>query len=137
MGGRWIGVRVSVIRYVSDHPQPGIVEAELRDAFGRSWRFIDKCSAFENLDLFSDTTYPQPGFILCSVIGRGRDASGRETVEVDLDVCSVDGEDRFTVYPTGLIEGKWGSSNQCPWKGDPDQSPADRAVGTDPGLEYR
>lgn len=120
MAARWTGVRVSVIRYVSDHPQPGIVEAELRDAFGRSWRFIDKCSVFENLDLFSDTTYPQPGHILCSVIGRGRDASGRDTVEVDLEVCSEDGEDRFTVYPTTLIEGEWGSTNQRAWEAGPE-----------------
>ena len=99
-----------------DDPQPGIVEAELRDAHDRCWRFIEKCSVVENLDLHADTLYPQPGVILCTVVGRGRDASGRETVEVDLcGVCSADREGRFTVHPAALVEGVFGSDTRRPW----------------------
>src|SRR4051794_23510605 len=115
MAERWIGVGVSVIRYVRDDPQPGIVEAELRDAHDRCWRFIEKCSVVENLDLDADTAYPQPGVILCTVVGRGRDASGRGAVEVELyGVWSVDGEGRFTVYPMALVEGEFGGATQRP-----------------------
>ena len=118
MAERWIGVGVSVIRHVSDEPQPGVIEAELRDVGGRCWRFIEKCSAVENLDLDADTPYPQPGVILCTVVGRGRDASSKEAVEVELyGVYSVDGENRFTVYPSALVEGAYNSATWRPWDG--------------------
>lgn len=121
MAERWIGVQVSVVRFVSDDPQPGLIEAELRDVRGRCWRFVEKCSAVENLDLDAETVYPQAGVILCRVVGHSRDESGREMVEVELyGVISVDGEDRFTVRPDALVEGEFNSSARRPWDGHAD-----------------
>ena len=39
-----LGVKVTVLRYVSDDPQPGIVEFQLEDANGHRWLFVDKTS---------------------------------------------------------------------------------------------
>src|SRR5882757_5008577 len=41
-GNAMVGMKVTILRYISDEPQPGIVECELEDAYGRSWSFIDK-----------------------------------------------------------------------------------------------
>jgi len=30
-----LGVKVTILRYISDDPQPGVVECELEDAHGR------------------------------------------------------------------------------------------------------
>ena len=35
-------IAVSIVRWVDDEPQPGIVECKLTDLFGRDWTFIEK-----------------------------------------------------------------------------------------------
>lgn len=118
MSRRWIGVSVSLIRYVSSDTQPGIVEAELRDVNGRCWRFIDKCSVFGNLDVDDNTVYPQPGVILCRIVARHVDLSSNESVDIELyGICSVDYEDQFRVSPGALVEGEYNSVSSRPWDG--------------------
>jgi hypothetical protein len=34
-----LGVKLTILRYVGDDPQPGVVEGELEDAHGRRLRF--------------------------------------------------------------------------------------------------
>lgn len=117
MTERWIGVVISVSRYVSDD-QPGIIECELCDAYGHLWTFIDKQSAVGRSDLDAETVYPQPGHILCKVVGRTKDASERDLIEIELyGVISIDNEERFEVFPAVLVEGVYDSSTQCPWNG--------------------
>jgi hypothetical protein len=118
MPQRWIGVKVSVTRFVSDDAQPGIIEAELWDVHNRCWRFIEKCSAVENLGLGPDTTYPQPGVILCTVVGRYHDVAEQDVIAIELyGVCSIDNENRFEVFPTALVEGEFNSIQRRPWNG--------------------
>jgi hypothetical protein len=106
MAERMIGIKVLVTRYISDEPQPGIVECEFADARGRRWRFIEKSAVISSTPLDGETVYPQPGIIGCEIIGRSRDAVGRELILVDTErpwgVASVEGSMRFEVRPDTL-----------------------------------
>ena len=118
MAERWIGVVVSVTRYVSDD-QPGIIECVLCDAHGHLWTFIDKQSAVGRSDLDAETVYPQLGCILCKVVGSTKDSSLRDLIAIELyGVTSVDNEEQFDVFRTALVEGVYNSATQCPWNGD-------------------
>lgn len=111
---RWIGVKVAITRWVSDDPQPGIVDAELRDADGRCWRFTGKQSNFETTELDAASIYPQPGVILCRVLGRQRDQHDRETVRVELYGEATE----VIVSPDIMVEGTYNSSTRRSWNGD-------------------
>jgi hypothetical protein len=116
-----IGVRVSITRYVSDEPQPGIVECEFFDAHGRRWNFVEKTAIVSAEYLDVRTSYPQPGVIACEITGRNRDAAGREIILVDTQrpwcVESVDGSMQFEVLPASLVEWEWGSKDERAWDG--------------------
>jgi hypothetical protein len=104
---RMVGVKVTIVRYVRDD-QPGWVECELFDAHGRRWVFVEK-TAFVSADrLDAASAYPLVGFIACEIVGRGRDASGCELIQIDLErpwgVESGEGETRFEVLPSSLVE---------------------------------
>jgi len=56
-----LAVRVTITRYISDDPQPGIVECKLVDVYGRDWFFIEK-TAIVSWDQIDETSeYPRPG----------------------------------------------------------------------------
>ena len=63
-------LRVQIVRFVDEEPQPGIVESQFRDAGGASHSVIDKVPMFTTANLWSDTNYPQPGFIECRLLER-------------------------------------------------------------------
>lgn len=121
MAERVIGIRFAITRYVSDDPQPGIVECEFADAHGRRWSFVVKTAIVSADWLDARTAYPQPGVIACEIAGRRRDATGRELILIDTEdpwgVQSVDGSTRFEVEPTSLIEWEWGSRIERAWTG--------------------
>jgi hypothetical protein len=50
-----VKIRVAITRYVSNEPQPGLVECQLMDAHSRRWSFVDKNGIFsaEYLDVNS------------------------------------------------------------------------------------
>ena len=116
-----IGVRVAITRYVSDEPQPGIVECEFLDAHGRRWSFIEKTAIVAHESLDSKSSFPRLAIIACEIVSRGRDATGREIVVIDTEhpwgVESVDGWTRFEVLPASLIEWEWGSKDERAWDG--------------------
>jgi hypothetical protein len=68
---------VQIVRFVDEEPQPGLVESQFRDAHGAVHSIIDKVPLFTGADLWSDSDYPQPGFIECRVLERmpGRDGN--------------------------------------------------------------
>src|SRR5215469_9430106 len=61
-------LRVQIVRFVDEEPQPGIVESQFRDALGGLHSIIDEVPLFTSADLWSDSDYPQPGFIECCVL---------------------------------------------------------------------
>jgi hypothetical protein len=103
-----VDLKVTIIRYVSDDPQPGIVECELYDAYGRRWTFIEKTAIVSATYIDSQSVYPQPGSIAGQVVERRRDAEGREIVRIDTEdpdgVESIDGVTQFDVLAESLVE---------------------------------
>jgi hypothetical protein len=116
MPERAIGVSVSITRYVSDDPQPGIVECEFSDANGRRWSFVEKTAIVSAEYLDARTSYPRPGVIACEIVERRRDGTGQEIIVIDTErpwgVESIDGSKRFEVIPASLVEWDWGSKEE-------------------------
>jgi hypothetical protein len=102
-----IGVAVSITRYVSDEPQPGVVECELMDAHGRCWRFVEKTAIVSAEPLDASFAYPRSGIIACEILGRSLDGAGREVVQIDTRtpwaVESLEGRTQFEVHAACLI----------------------------------
>ena len=104
-----LGIKVTIVRYISDEPQPGIVEFQLEDAHGRRWSFVDKTAIVSAAQLDANTSYPQQGIIACEIVRRTRDDAGdREIVRISSErpwfVESVDGSTEFDVLPDALVE---------------------------------
>jgi hypothetical protein len=99
-------ITVSIVRWVDDEPQPGIVECKLTDRFGKGWTFIEKSAVVSAAALGSDSAYPQPRLIGCHLITTGLDDSGREFVVVDTElpwgIEADDGTTRFEVFADQL-----------------------------------
>ena len=97
-----ITVAVSIVRWVDDEPQPGIVECKLTDRFGKDWAFIEKSAMVSPEVLVSGSRYPQPGVIGCRVISTGKDDEGREFSVIDTeqpwDIEAAGGETCFEVF---------------------------------------
>jgi hypothetical protein len=102
---RWF-VRCEIAGWVSDDPQPGIVECKLVDASGHNWTFVGKFYDFSNEELSSESVYPQAGYVACKVVKR--DAGERGLVEIDTDDVlrgreSEEGRSRFQVSLDQLV----------------------------------
>jgi len=101
-------LKVTITRYITDEPQPGIVECELIDVHGRCWHFIEKTAIVSSTDIDATSHYPRPGVIAGEVVGRSHDAGGREVFRIDTHrpwgVESVDGNTQFEVFPAALVE---------------------------------
>lgn len=68
-------IRVEIVEFV-DPSQPGWVACTFRDADAQQHRIIDKIPLFTAENLWSDSTYPQPGIIECRVLERISSPSG-------------------------------------------------------------
>jgi len=101
-------LNVAITRYVSDDPQPGIVECEFVDAHGRLWRFLEKTAIVTATWIDSSSEYPQPGVIAVEVTARRQEPNGRQIISVDTSridgVESIDGMSSFEVLSEGLVE---------------------------------
>ena|SRR5215475_6290587 len=102
------GISVQITKYISDDPQPGIVECQLVDVYGNEWVFQEKTAIVSLGALDADTDYPQPGFIACEIIKQWQDVDGREIVSVNTEkpwgVETLDGVSRFDVLRLQVIE---------------------------------
>ena len=96
-------MRVSIVRYVSDDPQPGIVECQFQDAYGRRWSFIEKTPVVSTELLDAHSVYPQMGATACNIVQRFPDAAGRQLIRIST-VESVEGVTQFDVLPESLVE---------------------------------
>jgi hypothetical protein len=100
-------ISVSIVRWVDDEPQPGIVECRFTDRFGKEWLFIEKSAVVSSPSPGRDSLYPLPGVIGCRIISTGLDDAGREIAVVDTEkpwgIESVDGNTRFEVFAVQLL----------------------------------
>jgi hypothetical protein len=103
-----LAVKMTIMRYLSDEPQPGIVECELVDAHARRWIFVEKTAVVSAEYLDSKSGYPRPVEIAVEVVERMQDSELGEVVRIDTDrpwgIQSVGGETRFEVFPASLVE---------------------------------
>lgn len=103
-----LGIKIVIARYLSDEPQPGLVECHLEDVHGRRWLFVEKTAIVSNEDLDAGTVYPRDGVIAGKVIARRHEPGGQEVIRFDTKgpwgVESVDGETQFDVLPSLLVE---------------------------------
>jgi hypothetical protein len=98
-------VRCLVVRWVADEPQPGLVEAQLTDADGRLWSFIDKEPIFCRDSVSRRTSFPVLAVIRCLILTRETSADGREIVTIDTanpDGVDSDGITIFCVPATAV-----------------------------------
>ena len=96
-------MKVSIVRYISDDPQPGVVECQFQDAYGRRWSFIEKTLVVSVEQLDAHSVYPQQGSTACRIVQRFPDASGREVIRIDC-VESVEGVTQFDILSESVVE---------------------------------
>jgi hypothetical protein len=103
-----IGISVLITKYVSDDPQPGIVECQLLDAYGNEWIFLEKTAIVALGHLDADSDYPQPGVIAGEMMKQWQDMNGQEIVSVNTEkpwgIETLTGVSRFDVLRSQLIE---------------------------------
>jgi hypothetical protein len=102
-------IRAEIARWADSDPQPGIVECRFDDANGRTWSFLGKYDKFTDKNLWSDSIYPQPGYLACEIVSRRTDEHGCQLAEVEtsrikltLGHESMDGHSRFTILAEQL-----------------------------------
>lgn len=106
-------LKCEILRWVDDEPQPGIVEARIVDADGRTWTFLEKTAIVDGEGTAGpDSIYPCPGLIRCEVLGYHAGAAGPPAILVttlrpDL-VESVQGRSEFRVTVDQLV---WSSGD--------------------------
>jgi hypothetical protein len=100
-------VRVEICRYVDDS-QPGWVECKLTDAEGAQHLFVEKVPVVTGAPLDSASTYPQPGFLACVIVGRLAQNDGSELLIIDTQTSwsaeSTAGLSQFAVPPAQIVQ---------------------------------
>jgi hypothetical protein len=98
-------IRVDIIEWVDD-VQPGVVACQLIDAWGHKHTFIEKLPIVTSDELDQHSTYPQPGWIACELVGRRHDAEGRTIITIDTEhpwhITSTDDITLFEILSTQL-----------------------------------
>jgi hypothetical protein len=107
---RWVDpwyLRAQITRWIDDD-QPGLIECRFMDRFGRERSIIEKLPIVTEAALRADSQFPQPAFIGCPIISRGRDDSGLETVEITAEapqaIEATDGAAIFQLFTHQLTE---------------------------------
>jgi hypothetical protein len=86
-------ITCEILRWVSDEPEPGVVEARFIDARGKTWVLLDKSAIFTTEAINSNSVYPQAGVIRCEVLERGQSAAVGHFVRVRaIDAPFTDGD---------------------------------------------
>lgn len=99
-------LHVNIIRFVAEH-QPGFVECSITDAGGTVHKIIDKVPVLSLQNLWTDSTYPQPGIVRCEVLKRSQDSLGRKVALVTIakpdGLESVNGLSEFLVLESQVF----------------------------------
>jgi len=94
-------IAVSILRWIDDDPQPGLIEFSLVDSDGKDWRFIEKQAIASDAWLSAESPYPCAGSIRCEIASFETDSAGRDIAVIDTDrpwgIESVDGTHVFKV----------------------------------------
>jgi hypothetical protein len=100
-------VRAKITRWVDDQ-QPGFVECRFTDRFDREWTLVEKLPVVTDLNLRSDSQFPQPAFIACEIVSQGQDEAGRETADISTEkpwaIEALDGTTSFQMFASQLTK---------------------------------
>lgn len=99
-------VVVEITRFVDEH-QPGFVECQLVDAYGKVHTFLEKGPVVSDRNLWNDSQYPCVGSIACEVVQEFQDPDGRLLASINtgrpFGIESSSGETKFVVLPSQLV----------------------------------
>jgi len=99
-------LEVQVEGFIDDH-FPGFVKCVLIDADGLRHEFIDKVPVVSTANLRSDSIYPQPGYLGCTIESEWTDELGRRLARVSTkkpwSIESVSGETIFIVREQQIV----------------------------------
>jgi hypothetical protein len=95
------GIRATALRWISDEPQPGLIEVEFFDAAGHRWLVHDQPPVFAEPPggFWPSSAYPLPTLIACNILSRQVSSEGRELVTV---VLRHTDESRFKLAASAL-----------------------------------
>ncbi|MGH9562489.1 MAG: hypothetical protein ACRD3S_13635 [Terracidiphilus sp.] len=98
---------VKIVRFV-DETQPGVVACEFLDAHDHRHTLIDKIPMFSELDLWTDSAYPQPGAARCQMLERLHGESGQEFLRITIKrpdhLETVEGKSEFVVFKSQITD---------------------------------
>ena len=100
-----IFIVADVMRFISDEPQPGIVECVFSDAFWRMHAFVEKAAIVGDDAMLATTVYPVACELACGIVAEWEEAGEplvRVCTERPWHIVSVDGETNFVVRPSQL-----------------------------------
>jgi len=89
-------LKVEIVKWLSNEPIPGWVEAQFTDARGKMRVFVDKPDMFTAEPVVASTKFPVPGNLRCEIVDRGAGAD-RSTISVRTFETDTDGQDLFEV----------------------------------------
>ena len=96
--GGWVHIDVEIVRFVSDEPQPGIVEFVLVDAYGARHSFIDKTAVPSDDNPLATSNYPCVGEIGGELESEWLDENGRGLARINTAPWGVEASDGSTCF---------------------------------------
>lgn len=103
-----LGIRGQIVRWVSDEPQPGIIECRFTDRFGHEWTIVEKTAyvwfAGPMWAVNADSLYPIacliPGKVVSRIEHEGRIVLTFDTQGAGIE--TVNGVSRFDLFEDQL-----------------------------------
>lgn len=81
---------------------------EFTDAQGTHHTIVDKVPVIAMANLWSDSSYPQPGIAACEILEQSQDAQGRRFLRITIDkpwgIETVNGETQFVVFDAQVTD---------------------------------
>jgi hypothetical protein len=105
------GIKAIITKYISDEPQPGIVECKFNDAWNNDYYVHEKTAVVTADYLDWDSTYPAGGFIACEIISEWTDAQDRSILSITTNkpwyIETIEGQTEFEILKEQLVEIVW------------------------------
>jgi hypothetical protein len=89
-------LRVDIVGF-ADESFPGFVQCAFADANGNRHTFIEKVPVVTAQELWSDSTYPQPGMVPCEREESLQGGAGRGLARVSIGVVDSMDSPRYSV----------------------------------------
>ena len=100
-------IAVDITRFVNSE-QPGWVEFNLLDAFGKTHTFIEKVPVLTTQDLNEKSIFPVSTVITCETIKKWTDENGRHLLQINTEnpwnLESTTGDTKFIVEASKVVD---------------------------------